>query len=218
MPHAASLRSSTPAARALKRNCRGATRAAASRLAPMGRLRFWSGLASGKRCGRRRRIRRRPRFTRSAWLTAVARMREELGGGSAVFLFGNGGCRFHQRLPFVRRVTGPKRTFLARATRRRSSAAATPLGRVRAQPERRRAGAVREPVGADCRRRGGGGRAGDDRGRASPHPYGALTDVSVCLVLRAVGVAHGRGKVFVVGTVHRTVLTTGDGLRRSPAP
>ena len=130
----------------------------------------------------------------SSGLTAVARMREELGGGSAVFLFGNGACRFHQRLPFVRRVTGPKADFPG------ASYEAQVVGRgnalLDAYARNQSGGGPVLYVNRSAPIAGAAAVAGAPAMIESPcfhsHPYGALTDVSVCLVLRAVqGLAHG---------------------------
>ena len=109
-------------------------------------------------------------------------------------MFGNGGCRFHQRLPFVRRVTGPKADFPG------ASYEAQVVGRgnalLDAYARNQSGGGPVLYVNRSAPIAGAAAVAGAPAMIESPcfhsHPYGALTDVSVCLVLRAVqGLAHG---------------------------
>ena len=121
----------------------------------------------------------------------------------------NGGCRRHQRLPFVRRVTGPKADFPG------ASYEAQVVGRGNALLDayaRNQSGGgpvlfVNRPVGADCRRRGGGGRAGDDRESVLPLPPVRRADRRE-RVLGTEGGARARARagdeVVVVGTIGST--------------
>ena len=100
----------------------------------------------------------------------------------------------HQRLPFVRRVTGPKADFPG------ASYEAQVVGRgnalLDAYARNQSGGGPVLYVNRSAPIAGAAAVAGAPAMIESPcfhsHPYGALTDVSVCLVLRAVqGLAHG---------------------------
>ena len=107
-----------------------------------------------------------------------------------------GAASCHQRLPFVRRVTGPKADFPG------ASYEAQVVGRgnalLDAYARNQSGGGPVLYVNRSAPIAGAAAVAGAPAMIESPcfhsHPYGALTDVSVCLVLRAVqGLAHGPG-------------------------
>ena len=128
-------------------------------------------------------------------LAKVARMRDQLGGGSAVFVLGNGGCRRQQEQwrPLVGAIADhPGASYEAQVVGKGNAM----LESFALNHSGASGGGPVLFVNRSALIAGAAAVSGAPAMSESPcfhfHPYGALTDLSVCLALRAVhAYAHG---------------------------